>query len=67
MSDSEGLGESEMAEQWLTVMENEREYRVVYGQDMQDWVAKFEKSWPEAKNWAHNMADTYNRRVKQCS
>ncbi|MDQ0219416.1 hypothetical protein [Peribacillus cavernae] len=47
----------------LKVVENEREYYVVYANSEQDWVAKFEKSWPDAKEWAYHMVNVYNDRI----
>lgn len=44
----------------LKVVEHEAEYYVVYADSEQDWIARFDKSWTEAKEWAYHMADTYN-------
>ncbi len=48
----------------LRVLETGQEFCVVYVHDSQDWVAKFDKSWPEARHWAEHMADTYNHRLR---
>ncbi|PLR79787.1 hypothetical protein CVD25_22790 [Bacillus canaveralius] len=47
----------------LNVVESEWEYSVVYGDSEEDWVAKFNKAWADAKEWAHHMADVYNDRI----
>lgn len=47
----------------LSVLENEHEYRVVFEDDKEDYVAIFEKSWPEAKDWAYNMMNVHNSRL----
>lgn len=47
----------------LTVVAVGDEYMVVYADDRQDWVARFHRRWPEAHDWAQNMADLYNRRA----
>jgi hypothetical protein len=49
----------------LKVVENKKEYFVVYTDSELDWVAKFDKSWFEARSWAYHMADIYNSRLSK--
>lgn len=46
----------------LKVIETSNEYLVVYTENELDWVAKFNKSWVEAKSWADHMVEVYNSR-----
>ncbi|MCF8567842.1 hypothetical protein LLE49_24275 [Alicyclobacillus tolerans] len=46
----------------LQVVESDKEYRVAFVDNCEDWVATFDKTWPEAQEWAANMAYLYNRR-----
>lgn len=47
----------------LTVVEGAEAYFVAYADHPEDWVARFDKAWPEAREWAANMVELYNRRV----
>lgn len=46
----------------LEVIETREVYYVAYANEKYNWVAKFDKTWPEAKEWAYNMVETYNGR-----
>jgi hypothetical protein len=54
---------SSMKLERIMVVEKEKEYYVVYEEAEQDWIAKFDKSWSEAKDWAFQMVDMYNERI----
>jgi hypothetical protein len=49
----------------LKVIEEIREYVVVYESSEEDWVARFDKAWPEARQWARHMVDVHNERFTQ--
>ncbi|MBP1155765.1 MULTISPECIES: hypothetical protein [unclassified Paenibacillus] len=55
----------EMKLERLKVVERPLEYIVVYSENELDWVAKFDKSWVEAKSWAYHMVEVYNSRLSQ--
>lgn len=59
------MGMEEMKLERLKVIEEPSEYRVVYTANELDWVAKFDKSWVEAKSWAYHMVEVYNSRLSQ--
>ena len=47
----------------LSVREEETAFLVVWEEDPEDWLARFEKEGDfPAREWAENMADVYNRR-----
>ena len=48
----------------LSVREEETAFLVVWEEDPDDWLARFEKvgDFP-AREWAENMANIYNRRL----
>lgn len=48
--------------QELTVLEESTCFKVTYSNDHEDWVAEFSKAWPEAQDWANNMAYVFNHR-----
>jgi hypothetical protein len=48
----------------LSVREEETAFLVVWEDDPDDWLARFEKDGEfPAREWAENMADVYNRRL----
>ncbi|MFC3343945.1 hypothetical protein [Paenibacillus abyssi] len=51
-----------MKQELLKVIEFPEEYVVVYDDSEEDWVAKFDKAWPEAREWAYHMVDIHNER-----
>jgi len=52
----------------LTVREEEEAFLVVWADDPEDWLARFERdgTFP-AREWAENMANVYNRRLTSLS
>ena len=47
----------------LKVIDRSDEYLVVYTGNELDWIAKFDKTWVEAKRWADHMVEVYNSRL----
>jgi hypothetical protein len=58
-------GVDNMGTERLKVIESPSEYLVVYESSEEDWVARFEKAWPEAKGWAFHMVDVHNERIAE--
>ncbi|MED4292236.1 hypothetical protein [Priestia megaterium] len=46
---------------YLTLVESDEEYILVFSRDKSDWIARFDKSWSEAYKWAKNMQNLYNQ------
>jgi hypothetical protein len=62
------VGQSLRAGGRLSVREEETAFLVIWEEDPEDWLARFEKDgvFP-AREWAENMANIYNRRLARRS
>lgn len=52
----------------LVVVEDDEEVRVVWADDPEDWLVRFDKNGDfPAREWAENMIRVYHRRLSGCS